>query len=423
MNSTSLQGELMLGQHTATSLAQRFGTPLYVYDKELIESRYRQLDAAFTGLKHRICYAVKANSNLAVLQLLAHLGAGFDIVSGGELERVLAAGGDPAQVVFSGVGKSAAEIERALQLGIHCFNAESSAELQMIIEIATAMGKPAPISLRVNPDVDAGTHPYISTGLRDNKFGIPIEEALALYRQAAQEPYLRIVGIDCHIGSQLVTVQPFVDALERVLRLVDQLADIDIHLGHVDVGGGLGVSYRGESVPSAQDYVEALRPLLAGRSLQVICEPGRWLVADAGTLLTRVVRLKDNGDRHFAVVDAAMNDLLRPSLYQSWMEIRACTDAGVAEQIYDIVGPVCETGDYLGKERRLRLREGTLLAVMQAGAYGHTMSSNYNTRPRAAELMVDGAHCHLVRQRETLSDLMRGESLLPLSTDKEQACN
>ncbi len=269
--STSLQGRLRLGQHDAEALAERFGTPLYVYDRALIESRYRSLDAAFSGLRHRICYAVKANSNLAVLQLLAHLGAGFDIVSGGELARVVAAGGDPGKVVFSGVGKSPAEIEEALRLGIHCFNVESAAELDLIASIAAARGVLAPVSLRVNPDVDAGTHPYISTGLRDNKFGVPIEEALALYRHAAAQPYLRVTGIDCHIGSQLVSVQPFVDALQRVMHLVDQLAEHDIHLGHVDIGGGLGVSYRGEQPPSAQDYVEALRPQFHGRQLQIIC--------------------------------------------------------------------------------------------------------------------------------------------------------
>ncbi len=417
--STSLQGRLRLGQHDAESLAERFGTPLYVYDRALIESRYRSLDAAFSGLRHRICYAVKANSNLAVLQLLAHLGAGFDIVSGGELARVVAAGGDPGKVVFSGVGKTPAEIEEALRLGIHCFNVESEAELDLIARIASARGVLAPISLRVNPDVDAGTHPYISTGLRDNKFGIPIETALALYQHAAAQPYLRVTGIDCHIGSQLVSVQPFVDALQRVMHLVDQLAEHDIHLGHVDIGGGLGVSYHGEQPPSAQDYVEALRPQLQGRQLQVICEPGRWLVADAGTLLTRVLCLKDNGDRHFAVVDAAMNDLLRPALYEAWMEIRATSDVAAAERLYDVVGPVCESADHLGKDRLLRLRPGSLLAVMQAGAYGFAMSSNYNTRPRPAEVMVDADQAYLVRRRETLADLMQGESLLPLASAKE----
>ncbi|HEY5790982.1 MAG TPA: diaminopimelate decarboxylase [Gammaproteobacteria bacterium] len=394
-------------------IAEQFGTPCYVYSRATLERHWRAFDSALAGLPHLVCYAVKANSNLAVLDVLARLGSGFDIVSGGELERVLRAGGDPRKVVFSGVGKRADELAAALAAGIRCFNVESAAELERLDAVAAAAGTRAPVSLRVNPDVDAGTHPYIATGLRENKFGIDVEAAYALYLHAAALEHVQVSGIDCHIGSQLTGLAPFTDALARVLSLVDRLAGAGIRLEHLDLGGGLGIRYRDEVPPEPAAYVAALRPLLAGRELELLLEPGRAIVGNAGVLLTRVEYLKEAPERAFAIVDAAMNDLIRPALYQAWMAIEPVLPRAAAPRLYDVVGPVCETGDFLGKERELALQPGDLLAVRGAGAYGFAMSSNYNTRPRAAEVLVDGQRTHLARARETLDDLMRGEQRLP----------
>jgi diaminopimelate decarboxylase len=396
------------------ALAATYGTPAYVYSRATLTRHFQVMTAALGDQPHLICYAVKANANLAVLDALARLGSGFDIVSGGELARVLHAGGDPAKVVFSGVGKRAAELEQALSMGIRCFNVESIPELRRLDGVARTHGVTAPVSLRVNPDVDAQTHPYIATGLKDNKFGIPIAEAETVYRLAAELPGIRVVGVDCHIGSQLTKTAPFVDALDLVLALVDRLAAQGIHLEHLDVGGGLGIRYRDETPPDPAEYAAALRERLTGRSLQLVLEPGRVLVGNAGILLTRVEYLKTQGDRHFAIVDAGMNDLLRPALYQAWQEIvpvRAHPER--PEQIYDVVGPVCETADFLGKARPLRIAEGDLLAVRSAGAYGFVMASQYNARPRPPELLVDGARVHVARERESVTDLWAGESLLP----------
>lgn len=395
-------------------LAARFGTPCYVYSRAAFERHWRAYDDAFAGVDHLVCYAVKANSNLAVLNVLARLGSGFDIVSGGELERVLAAGGDASRVVFSGVGKSAQEIRRALGAGIACFNVESAAELERIERVAAQAGRRAPVSLRVNPDVDAGTHPYISTGLKENKFGIPVDEAEALAVRAAAMEHVDMLGLDCHIGSQLVSVAPFVDALDRVLALVDRLAALGVEITHLNIGGGLGVRYRDETPPAPAEYAAALRARLGPRPCRLLLEPGRSIAANAGVLLTRVEYLKPGAERSFAIVDAGMNDLLRPALYEAWHDIVPLAVHGEAvPRCWDVVGPVCETGDFLGKDRELALREGDLLAVRSAGAYGFVMSSNYNSRPRAAEVMVDGDRMHLVRERETVSDLWRGEHPLP----------
>jgi len=396
-----------------TALADRFGTPAYVYSRATLERHYRAFDEAFAGIPHQVCYAVKANSNIAVLNVLARLGAGFDIVSGGELERVIAAGGDPAKIVFSGLGKQEPEIARALTLGIACFNVESEAELDRINAVAVRLGKTAPVSLRVNPDVDAQTHPYISTGLKENKFGIDINAAVDVYLRAARLPGLRIVGIDCHIGSQLTTVAPFVDALKRVLAMIDTLAAHGIVIEHLDIGGGLGVRYREETPPEPRAYAEALLPLLEGRRLKVFMEPGRAIAANAGVLLTRVEFLKPTAHKNFAIIDAAMNDLIRPSLYSAWMDIVPLQPRAGEPRGYDVVGPVCETGDFLGQARSLNIAAGDLLAVMSAGAYGMAMASNYNTRPRAAEVMVDGDAVHVIRQRETVEQLYAGEAILP----------
>jgi len=407
-------GELHCEGVALAAIARELGTPTYVYSSAALTANYRAYAEALAGTGHLICYAVKANSNLAVLNLLARLGAGFDIVSGGELARVLAAGGDPAKVVFSGVGKSAAEMAEALRAGIHCFNVESSAELERLNAVAGELGRRAPVSLRVNPDIDAGTHPYIATGLSENKFGLPIAAARACYAQARALPHIEIRGVDCHIGSQLTTLAPFEAALERVLLLIAELRADGIALRHLDLGGGLGVRYRDEKPPTPAAYVAALRRQTDALGLTLILEPGRSIVADAGLLLTRVEYLKDNGNRHFAIVDAAMNDLVRPALYDAWMAIEPVAPrADAGEQRYDVVGPVCETGDFLGRDRPLRLAAGDLLCVRGAGAYGFTMSSNYNTRPRAAEVMVVGDRFHLVREREAIADLMRGEHLLP----------
>ncbi|MBS3785886.1 MAG: diaminopimelate decarboxylase [Gammaproteobacteria bacterium] len=405
------QGALTIEDCAVSDLAERFGTPFYVYSRAAIEQAWRAYDAAFAERDHLICYAVKANANLAVLQLLAELGSGFDIVSGGELERVLKAGGQPQRIVFSGVGKSRAEIARALEVGILAFNVESEAELERISEVADALGKTASISLRVNPDVDARTHPYISTGLKDNKFGIDIHRAEAVYVRAAQLPGLRITGLDFHIGSQLTEIEPLVDALSRSLALVDRLAEQGITLSHLDIGGGLGISYQDETPPTPAALAKAIEPLLTGRPQRLLMEPGRAIVGEAGLLITKVEYIK-TGHRDFAIVDAAMTDLLRPALYDAWQRIET-VDAGQGEaHFYDIVGPVCETADVLGRERHLALAPNSLLAVFDAGAYGFAMASQYNARPRAAEILVDGDQAHIIRHRELLESLWQGEVLL-----------
>ncbi|MES2720512.1 MAG: diaminopimelate decarboxylase [Pseudomonadota bacterium] len=409
------QGQLHLENLPLATLAERFGTPLYVYSRATLEANYLAFDNAFADIEHQVCFAVKANSNLAVLNVLARLGAGFDIVSAGELERVLAAGGDPAKVVFSGLGKTAAEMQRALEVGIACFNVESEAELERLNAVAATLGVKAAVSLRVNPDVDAQTHPYISTGLKENKFGVAIERAPAVYRHIQSLSHLDAVGIDCHIGSQLTSTAPFSDALDRVLAMIDQLAAEGTTLSHIDIGGGLGVCYRDETPPTPAEYAAVLLPRLKARGLKVYMEPGRAIAATAGVLLTRVEFLKPTEHKHFAVIDAAMNDLIRPALYSAWMDIVPVTPRGddTPSECYDIVGPVCETGDFLGKNRDLRLAAGDLLAVTGAGAYGFVMSSNYNTRGRAAEIMVDADQAWQVRRRETVADLLALESLLP----------
>ena len=394
-------------------IAERHGTPCYVYSRAALTEAFRTFDGAFSERDHLVCYAVKANSNLAILNLFARLGSGFDIVSGGELERVLAAGGDVHKTVFSGVGKSEPEMRRALAAGIRCFNVESASELERLDRVAGAMGKTAPVSLRVNPDVDAGTHPYIATGLRQNKFGVPYRDALALYRRAVRLPHLRLEGIGCHIGSQLTDVAPFAAALQRILELVDRLQKENIALSHIDVGGGLGIRYRDEAPPAIVDYARALLGELDRRPHLLVLEPGRILTGNAGILLTRVEYLKHGEEKNFAVVDAAMNDLLRPALYDAWHAVWPVIEADSASQTYEIVGPVCESGDFLGRDRALKADEGDLLAIMSTGAYGMSMSSNYNTRPRPAEVVVDGAAFHLVRERESVAQLMAHEMRLP----------
>jgi len=409
-----IDGELHAEAVPLSKIAAEFGSPCYVYSRAYLEQRFTEYTDALAGQDHLVCYAVKANSNIAVLNVLARLGAGFDIVSSGELERVMAAGGKPERIVFSGVGKTAPEMQRALEVGIHCFNVESEAELERLNSVAAAMNVVAPISLRVNPDVDAKTHPYISTGLRDNKFGIDIERAPEVYRRAAVLANIEIKGVDCHIGSQLIDTSPFLDALERVLKLVDVLASMDITISHLDLGGGLGVRYRDETAPVTGDYIRAIREKLGDRQVTLMFEPGRSITANAGVLLTRVEYLKLNEHKNFAIIDAAMNDMIRPSLYSAWMDLMAVRprEDGVLRH-YDFVGPVCETGDFLAKDRELCIEEGDLLALASSGAYGFTMSSNYNSRGRAAEIMVDGDKYHLIRARETVTDLMRGETVLP----------
>ncbi|MDU8544920.1 diaminopimelate decarboxylase [Pseudomonas syringae group sp. J248-6] len=406
-------GELFAEGVALSAIAERFGTPTYVYSRAHIEAQYRAYADALSGMPHMVCFAVKANSNLGVLNVLARLGAGFDIVSRGELERVLAAGGKAEKIVFSGVGKTREDMRRALEVGVHCFNVESTDELERLQKVAAELDVRAPISLRVNPDVDAGTHPYISTGLKENKFGIAIADAEDVYIRASQLPNLEVIGVDCHIGSQLTTLEPFIDALDRLLDLVDRLGDCGIHLHHIDLGGGLGVRYRDEEPPLAADYIKAVRERLAGRDLGLLFEPGRFIVANAGALLTRVEYLKYTEHKDFAIVDAAMNDLIRPALYQAWMDVTAVRPRDGEPRAYDIVGPICETGDFLAKGRELALAEGDLLAVHSAGAYGFVMSSNYNTRGRAAEVLVDGSQAFEVRRRETVAELFAGESLLP----------
>ncbi len=404
-------GRLMAEDIDLQQLAARHGTPLYVYSRATLERHWRAFDDALGEHPHLVCYAVKANSNLAVLSLLARLGSGFDIVSGGELTRVLKAGGDPARVVFSGVGKTAAEMEQALEAGIRCFNVESTSELSRLDTVAAAHGTTAPVSLRVNPDVDALTHPYISTGLKENKFGISVDRAHDAYQQAADAAHLSIEGIDCHIGSQLTEITPFVDALDRVLDLVEKIEHQGIEINHLDLGGGLGVQYAEEQPPSPAEYVRPLLAKLANSSREILIEPGRAIAANAGVLLTEVQYLKESEDKNFAVVDAAMNDLVRPSLYSAWQDIVPVIPADHPAKTYDIVGPVCETGDFLGKNRLLSIAEGDLLAVRSSGAYGFTMASNYNSRPRAAEILVDGDSAHLVRERETVASLFSGEHI------------
>ncbi|EKO3541761.1 diaminopimelate decarboxylase [Vibrio fluvialis] len=407
-------GQLWAENVSLAQLAEDYGTPLYVYSRATLERHWHAFDKSVGDHPHLVCYAVKANSNLGVLNTLARLGSGFDIVSAGELERVVAAGGNPAKVVFSGVGKTAAEMKRALELNIKCFNVESEPELERLNQVAGEMGVKAPISLRINPDVDAKTHPYISTGLRDNKFGIAFDRAPDVYRLAQRLENISIHGIDCHIGSQLTAIEPFIDATDRLLALIDSLKAEGINIKHLDVGGGLGVVYRDELPPQPSEYAKALLSRLANhQDLELIFEPGRAIAANAGVLLTRVEFLKHTEHKNFAIIDAAMNDLMRPALYQAWQDIVPVSPREGAALTYDLVGPVCETGDFLGKDRSLVLKQGDLLAVRSAGAYGFAMSSNYNTRTRAAEVIVDGDKIHLVRQREELSSLWALESLLP----------
>lgn len=392
---------------------ESWGTPCYVYSRATIERHWKAFDKALGKQPHLICYSVKANSNLAVLNILAKLGSGFDIVSVGELERVLRAGGSADKIVFSGVGKTAREMSRALDVGIRCFNVESPAELYLLEQVAKGKCKQAPVSLRVNPDVDAKTHPYISTGLKENKFGIAISDAAEVYEYVMQSAHLSVQGIDCHIGSQLTEVKPFVDALERVLALVDQLVEKNIEIHHLDLGGGLGIRYQNENPPLPQEQMAAVLQQLQGRNIEILIEPGRAIVGNAGILLTRVLYLKHNEDKNFAVVDAAMNDLMRPSLYGAWQAIEPVSKNSQARlKTYDVVGPICETGDFLGKARELAIEQGDYLVIRSAGAYGFSMSSNYNSRPRAAEIMVDGSKQQLIRQRETIEQLFVNESLL-----------
>lgn len=409
-----IDGQLHAEEVPLTQIAEQYGTPCYVYSRATLERHWHAFNDAFEGHPHLVCYAVKANSNIAVLNLLARLGSGFDIVSVGELERVLAAGGDASKTVFSGVGKRVDELQRALEIGIHCFNVESASELKRLDAVAAAMHKTAPVSLRVNPDVDANTHPYISTGLKENKFGVDVDAAIELYRFAARLQHLEVIGVDCHIGSQLTTLSPFLDALERVLSLIEILAKEGINIRHIDLGGGLGVPYNDdEEPPHPQEYAKAIRTRIDRLNLEIIMEPGRAVAANAGVLLTKVEYLKPTQEKDFVIVDAAMNDLLRPALYQAEQQIIPLDRHSQGRDgVYDIVGPVCETSDFLGKDRELSIKAGDLLAVRSSGAYGFAMSSNYNSRPRAAEVMVDGDRFHLIRERESIESLYAGEILL-----------
>ena len=407
--------QLMAENLPVKQLAEQFGTPLYVYSRATLERHWHAFNNAFGEHPHLVCFAVKSNPNIAILNIMAKLGSGFDIVSQGELERVLAAGGDAAKVVFSGVAKSCQEIARALEVNIRCFNVESEAELLRINQIAGEMGKIAPISLRVNPDVDAHTHPYISTGLKENKFGVSAEQAREVYKVAATLPNIKIIGMDCHIGSQLTELQPFLDAVDRLIMLMEQLKQDGIRLKHLDLGGGLGVTYTDETPPHPTEYAKALwEKSSAFSELEIIVEPGRAITANAGILVTKVEYLKSNESRNFAIVDAGMNDMIRPALYQAYMNILEI-DRTLAreEKMYDVVGPICETSDFLGKQRKLAIAEGDYLAQRSAGAYGASMSSNYNSRPRTAEVMVDGDKAYLIRRREALNELWQLESLLP----------
>jgi diaminopimelate decarboxylase len=405
--------ELHVENVPLTRVAEKFGTPSFVYSRAALTTAFQTYDNAFGDRSHLICYAAKANSNLAILDVLARLGSGFDIVSGGELKRVLAAGGDPRKIVFSGVGKSASELHDALAADILCFNVESESELMRLQRVAADMGRTAPVSLRVNPDVDARTHPYISTGLRQNKFGVEFADALRLFRRAHETQNLKVCGIDCHIGSQLTELAPLADAARKVVELVDQLAKDGIHVEHIDFGGGLGIRYTDESPPTADQFVRMLVDAVGQRPQTILIEPGRSLAGNAGLLLTRVEYLKHGAEKNFAVVDAAMNDLMRPALYDAHHDIRSVRPSGSASAVYDVVGPICESGDFLGKNRTLAAAEGDLLAVMSAGAYAMSMSSNYNTRPRAAEVMIDGDSMHLVRPRESVEDLYAHENRMP----------
>ncbi|EWS57106.1 MULTISPECIES: diaminopimelate decarboxylase [unclassified Methylibium] len=408
--------ELFIDGCAASELAARFGTPLYVYSRRAMLAALAPYQRALAGREHLICYAMKASSSLAVLQTFAQAGCGFDIVSGGELDRVLAAGGDPGKVVFSGLGKTRAEMRRALEIGVRCFNVESEAELDVLSEVALSLGRVAPVSLRVNPDVDAKTHPYISTGLKGNKFGIAHDRAVAAYRRAAQLPGLKVVGIDCHIGSQITEIAPYLDAADRVLDLVEAIESSGLRIHHLDLGGGLGIQYTDERPPAADALIGALLARLDARghgARTLVFEPGRSLVGNAGVLLSEVLYLKPGTHKNFCVVDAAMNDLMRPALYEATMGIVPCRLRDGVPVVYDVVGPVCESGDWLGRDRALALQPGDAVAVLSAGAYGMSMASNYNSRPRAAEVMVDGDVATLIREREPVAELFRGEHLLP----------
>ncbi|MDO9151869.1 MAG: diaminopimelate decarboxylase [Methylotenera sp.] len=416
MNTFTLKNNVLHAENVAlTQIAENFGSPCYVYSRSALSQAFERFSAGFKDANHLVCFAVKSNPSLAILNLFAKLGAGFDIVSGGELARVIAAGGDPKKVVFSGVGKTADEMRAALEAGIFCFNVESASELVRLNDVATYMGKIAPVSLRVNPNVDAKTHPYISTGLKNNKFGVAYEDALDIYLQAAEMTNIAIHGVDCHIGSQITELSPFLDAFDRVLALVDALAENNIHIQHIDLGGGIGICYNDETPPEFTAYAKAMREKLGGRNVKLVFEPGRALVGNAGVLLTKVEYLKQTETKNFAIVDAAMNDLMRPALYDAYHDIKAVKPRAEEAVNYEIVGPVCESGDFLGHDRALSLQEGDLLAIMSAGAYGMSMSSNYNTRPRAAEVMVDNDQCHLIRKREQIADLFAGENILPNS--------
>jgi len=407
-------GCLFMEEVALSDIAEQCGTPCYAYSKLAIEQNYKAYKDALGDQAHLVCYAVKSNSNLAVLQTLADLGSGFDIVSVGELERVLLAGGDASKVVFSGLGKTTHEMQRALEVGIHCFNVESESELKLLNRVAGQMGKKAPVSIRVNPDVDAKTHPYISTGLKEDKFGIDVKTAPDVYAKAVTMNHINIVGIDCHIGSQITEARPFVDTLRRLLLLVDELQERGIELNHIDIGGGLGVRYQDEEIQPIKALVADIKALLSDRTQTLIVEPGRSLTANAGVLLTRVLYLKSTQYKHFAVVDAAMNDMLRPSLYQAWMDVQPViqNDQNITAT-YDVVGPICESGDFLAKGRSLAIKEDDLLCLFSAGSYGFVMSSNYNSRPRVAEIMINGYDIHIIRERESFNDLIKGEKLLP----------
>ena len=414
MDHFNYRGDTLFAEEVAVAdIVQEYGTPCFIYSRATLERHYRVYQEALDGLPNLICFAVKANSNLAVLNVLARLGAGFDIVSGGELDRVIAAGGDMAKVIFSGLGKTKAEIERGLEVGIRCFNVESSAELERINSIADSLGIKAPISLRVNPDVDAKTHPYISTGLKESKFGIAANQAVAVYKHAASMSAISLIGIDCHIGSQLTSIEPYLDAIDRLLALVDTLESENIQLNHFDMGGGLGVTYDQEQPPHPSELIAAVKDKFSDRDLTLMLEPGRSIAANAGIFVTRVEYLKCNDNRNFAIVDGAMNDLIRPALYDAWQEIIPVQKKSGDTTVYDVVGPVCESADFLGKERSLNIAADDLLAVRSSGAYSFVMSSNYNSRNRAPEVMVDGSSFHLVRKREVISDQLALESCLP----------
>jgi diaminopimelate decarboxylase len=416
VNSFTQKNETLHAENVALNqIASEFGTPCYVYSKSALTQAFERFSAGFAAANHLVCFAVKSNPSLAILNLFATLGAGFDIVSGGELARVLAAGGDPKKIVFSGVGKTAVEMQAALKAGIFCFNVESASELNRLNKVASDMGKIAPVSLRVNPNVDAKTHPYISTGLKNNKFGVAYEDALSIYQQAAAMSNIAIHGVDCHIGSQITELSPFLDAFDRVLLLVDALEEHGIHIQHIDLGGGIGICYSDETPPEFNAYAAAMLTKLGKRNVKLVFEPGRALVGNAGVLLTKVESIKHTESKNFAIVDAAMNDLMRPALYDAYHDIKPVqTRSDQSSALtYEIVGPVCESGDFLGHDRKLALAEGDLLAIMSAGAYGMSMASNYNTRPRAVEIMVDGSQCHVIRKRERIADLFALEAVLP----------